>query len=135
MIPSLAVDPMGRRFHVEWDPLAPVAPLGQLVFCSQFLASSGLYSQWVAACPLRYTSPRAPSVGDVLGTAVLAILSGACRYAHVTALRGDQVNPPGLGMEKVVSEDSLRRAFQDASTGASVSAARKCPTAPAKRRS
>ena len=30
---------------------------------------------------------------------------------HVTALRGDRVNPQGLGMEKVVSEDSLRRAF------------------------
>lgn len=112
MNPPLAVDTVGRRFHVEWDPLAPVTPLGQLVFFSQFLAASGLYSQWVAACPLRYTSPNAPPVGDVLGTAVLAILSGACRYAHVTALRGDQVNPQGLGMEKVVSEDSLRRAFQ-----------------------
>ena len=113
MSPSLAVDTVGHRFHVEWDPLAPVTPLGQLVFFSQFLAASGLYSKWVVACPLRYTSPRAPLVGDVLGTAVLAILSGACRYAHVTALRGDQVNPQGLGMERVVSEDSLRRAFRD----------------------
>ena len=113
MSPSLAVDTIGRRFHVEWDPLAPVTPLGQLVFFSQFLAASGLYSKWVAACPLRYSSPRAPLVGDVLGTSVLAILSGACRYAHVTALRGDQVNPQGLGMEQVVSEDSLRRAFRD----------------------
>jgi hypothetical protein len=118
VIPSLAVDMVGRRFHVEWDPLAPVTPLGQLVFFSQFLASSGLYSQWVAACPLRYTSPQAPAVGDVLGTAVLAVLSGACRYAHVTALRGDQVNPQGLGMKKVFSEDSLRRAFQDQEAGA-----------------
>jgi hypothetical protein len=112
MIPSLAVDTLGHRFHVEWDPLAPVTPLGQLVFFSQFLAASGLYSKWVSGCPLRYASPNAPLVGDVLGTSVLAILSGACRYAHVTALRGDQVNPPGLGMDKVVSEDSLRRAFQ-----------------------
>lgn len=113
MSPALAVDTVGRRFHVEWDPLAPVTPLGQLVFFSQFLATSGLYSKWVGACPLRYTSPNAPSVADVLGTSVLAILSGACRYAHVTALRGDQVNPHGLGMQKVVSEDSLRCAFQN----------------------
>jgi len=48
-------------------------------------------------------------VRDVLGTSVLGSLSGAWRYAHVTALRGDKVNPQGLGMEKVVSEDSLRR--------------------------
>jgi hypothetical protein len=117
-LPSLAVDTVGRRFHVEWDPLAPVTPLGQLVFFSQFLATSGLYSKWVADCPLRYASPNAPAVGDVLGTSVLAILSGACRYAHVTALRGDQVNPPGLGMEKVVSEDSLRRAFKEGDAAA-----------------
>lgn len=113
-LPSLAVDTVGRRFHVEWDPLAPVTPLGQLVFFVQFLAASGLYAKWVAECPLRYRSPNAPAVADVLGTTALAILSGACRYAHVTALRGDRVNPKGLGMEKVVSEDSLRRAFQEA---------------------
>jgi hypothetical protein len=112
MTPSLAVDTVGRRFHVQWDPMAPVTPLGQLVFFCQFLAASGLYSKWIAACPLRYHSFNAPSVRDVLGTSVLAVLSGACRYAHVTALRGDQVNPQGLGMQKVVSEDSLRRAFQ-----------------------
>lgn len=112
-IPSLPVDTVGRRIHVEWDPLAPVTPLGQLVFFCQFLGASGLYSDWIQNCPLRYASPNAPAVRDVLGTSVLAILSGACRYAHVTALRGDQVNPQGLGMAKVVSEDSLRRAFKD----------------------
>src|SRR6185295_13272718 len=117
-VPSLAVDTIGRRVHVEWGPLAPVTPLGQLVFFCQFLAASGLYAQWVADCPLRYASPNAPAVRDVLGTSVLAILSGACRYAHVTALRGDQVNPPGLGMAKVVSEDSLRRAFQEGDAAA-----------------
>ena len=89
MLPSLAVDTVGRRFHVEWDPLAPVTPMGQLVFFCQFLAAGGLYSQWIAQCPLRYTSSNAPEVRDVLGTSVLSMLSGACRYAHVTALRGD----------------------------------------------
>lgn len=113
LIPALAVDTLDRRFHVEWDPWAPVTPMGQLVFFCQFLATSGLYSKWIGHCPLRYVSPNAPGVRDVLGTAVLAILSGASRYAHVTALRGDQVNPQGLGMQKVISEDSLRRAFRD----------------------
>ncbi|MBM3833837.1 MAG: hypothetical protein FJ403_11315 [Verrucomicrobia bacterium] len=61
---------------------------------------------------MSYTSPNAPAVQDVLGTWVLGTLSGAWRYAHVTAIRGDKVNAQGLGMEKVVSEDSLRRAFQ-----------------------
>ena len=63
-----AVDVHGRRLYVEWDPHAPVTPLGQLVYFSQFLATAGLFSQWVADCPLRYTSPNAPSLTDVLGT-------------------------------------------------------------------
>lgn len=109
----LPVDTVGRRFHVEWDPQASVTPMGHLVFFTQFLSVSGLYSAWVGQCPLRYTSPNAPAVADVLGTWTLASLAGAFRYAHVTALRGDAVNPQGLGMKKVVSEDSLRRAFQD----------------------
>ena len=112
------VNTLGKRFHVEWDSQAPVTPLGQLVFFAQFLAASGLYSNWVKQCPLKYHSPNAPSVADVLGTWTLASLAGACRYAHVSALRADTVNPQGLGMTKVVSEDSLRRAFKDEDSGA-----------------
>ena len=110
----LAVDTHGRRFHVEWDPHAAVTPLGQLVFFSQFLATAGLFRQWVQSCPLSFTSPNAPRLTDLLGTMTLAILAGQNRYAHVTALRVDAVNPPGLGMSRVCSEDSVRRAFADA---------------------
>lgn len=108
---SLAVDTHGRRFHVEWDPDAPVTPLGQLVFFSQFLATAGLFSDWVKHCPLQFSSNNAPALNDLLGTITLAILAGQHRYSHVTALRADTVNPAGLGMGKVCSEDSVRRAF------------------------
>jgi len=107
----LALDTHGGRFHVEWDPQAPVTPLGQLVFFSQFLATAGLFRDWVQTCPLAQTSNNAPLIGDLLGTIMLAILSGQHRYAHVTALRADSVNPQGLGMSRVCSEDSVRRAF------------------------
>src|SRR5215510_9931677 len=106
--PTLPVDTIGRRFHVEWDPEAPATPLGQLVFFSQFLYAGGLYTKWVAACPLTYPSANAPEISDLLGTWVLATSRGAWPYAHGSALRGDRVNPQGLGMTKVVSEDSLR---------------------------
>jgi len=55
----------------------------------------------------------------VLGTLRLSVLAGHRRYAHVTALRCDPVNPPLLGMSKVVSEDALRRALAkiDETTG------------------
>ena len=95
----VALDVHGKRIYVEWDPLAPVMPLGQLVYFSQFLASAGLFGKWVSECPLHSTSPNAPALNDVLGRVALSILAGHRRYAHVTALRGDTINPQGLGDE------------------------------------
>ena len=102
------VDTFGVRVHVERDPQAAVTPLGQLPFFTEFLQVSGLFDPWVESCPLFLTSPTAPSKRDVLGTAMLAILSGHQRCAHISALRGDTVNPALLGMSQVMSEDSVR---------------------------
>jgi len=52
------------------------------------------------------------SVANILGTLFLSSLSGQIRYSHITAIRNDEVNPPLLGMKKIVSEDTARRAFQ-----------------------
>lgn len=84
-----------------------MTPLGQLVFFSHFLATAGLFHDWVKACPLVFASNNAPALNDLLGTITLAILAGQLRYSHVTALRADTVNPAGLGMSKVCSEDSV----------------------------
>lgn len=108
----VAVDTYAGRVHVEWDPDAAMTPMGQMAFFIAFLKTSGLFDNLVAACPLRYTSPNAPAKRDVLGTALLSVLSGHRRYAHITALRADTVNPPLLGMSRVLSEDAIRRAFE-----------------------
>jgi Transposase DDE domain group 1 len=71
-----------------------------------------LFSQWVKECPLEYRSPNAPEKQDVLGTITLSILAGHCRYAHIAALRGDQINREGFGMKQICSEDSVRAAFE-----------------------
>jgi hypothetical protein len=105
----VAVDTFGGRVHVEWDAQAAVTPLGQLPFFTEFLRLGGRFDAWVEICPLRLTSPNAPSNRDVLGTAVLAVLSEHRRYAHINALRGETINASLLGMEAVVSEDSVRR--------------------------
>jgi len=102
-------DTFAGRVHVEWDATAPVTPLGQLPFFIDFLKQASLFDPWVADCPLHLTSPNAPRKRDLLGTVMLSVLAGHRRYAHVTALRCDPVNPPLLGMRKVVSEDSVRR--------------------------
>src|SRR5271157_4113175 len=97
--------------HVEWDREAAFTPLGQLPFFIDFLKTAGLFDTFVADCPLHYTSPNAPKKRDVLGTAMLAMLAGHKRYAHIAALRGNEVLPELLGMSRIVSEDAVRRAF------------------------
>jgi hypothetical protein len=108
----VAVETFGGRVHVEWDPQAAVTPLGQLPFFIEFLKTAELFEPWVDDCPLVYSSPNAPSKRDVLGTVLLSILAGHRRYAHITSIRSDSVNPELLGMNKVVSEDSVRRSFR-----------------------
>jgi len=99
------------RIHVEWDNSAPVTPLGQMPFFIEFVKQGGLFDGLVADCPLHYTSPNAPRKRDVLGTTFLSVLAGHYRYAHITTVRCDPVNPPLLGMTEVVSEDAVRRGF------------------------
>ena len=106
------MDTFGGTVHVEWDPDAAATPLGHLAFFAEYLKVSGRFDALVADCPLHYTSPNAPSKRDVLGTVLLSALAGQWRYAHITALRGDRVNPSLLGMSKVASEDSVRRGLE-----------------------
>ena len=106
------VDTLGGRMHVRWNEGASATPHGQLVFFAEFLATTGVFERWVSACPLEYRSGNAPSKRDVLGTLMLGLLAGHRRYAHITALRGDAVAAQALGMNKVVSEDALRRALE-----------------------
>lgn len=99
------------KIQFRWAPDAGVSSLGQMPFLIEFLKTSGMFEEWVKDCPLAYTSPNAPQKRDVLGTVLLSVLAGHWRYAHISALRGDGVNPELLGMKKVASEDSVRRAL------------------------
>jgi hypothetical protein len=106
---SAIADTFAGRVHIERDATAPVTALGQLPFFIDDLKQAGLFDAWVANCPLSLISPNAPQKRDLLGTVLLSVRSGHRRYAHITALRCDPVNPPLLGMRKVLSEDSVRR--------------------------
>jgi hypothetical protein len=109
---TISVDTFGGKIQVKWVPDAAVSAFGQMAFFIEFLKASGLFDAWVDDCPLHYTSPNAPKKRDVLGTLLLAILAGHWRYAHISAIRGDGVNPGLLGMTKVASEDSVREALK-----------------------
>jgi len=109
---GISLDTFGGKIQVKWVPGAAVSGLGLMAFFIEFLKTSGLFDKWVEDCPLRYTSGNAPSIRNVLGTLLLSVLNGHWRYAHINAIRGDGVNPGLLGMSKVASEDSIRRAMK-----------------------
>jgi len=88
-----SVDTFAGKVHMKWMPEAAVSSLGQMAFFIEFLKTSGLFDGWVNDCPLRCTSPNAPAKRDVLGTILLAVLAGHWRYGHMSAIRGDGVNP------------------------------------------
>lgn len=108
---ELCLSTPGGRFHIRWDENGSATVMGQLAFFAEFLEVTGLFARWVEGCPLPYTSPNAPAVVDLLGTWLLSILDGQRRYAHIAGLRGDEVAPEILGMGKIVSDESLRRAL------------------------
>jgi len=109
--PPVAIDSWAGQIRVEWDPGAPLTPLGQASFFIEFLKVAGVFDALVADCPLIRTSPNAPSNRDVIGTIVLSVLAGHRRYAHVTTLRADGVLPELLGIDRILSEDAVRRAL------------------------
>jgi len=110
-VTGIDLDTYGGKIRIEWEPQAPVTAMGQLPFFTSFLKTSGLFSEWVRGCPMNWESPNAPKKTDVLGSILLSILAGHTRYSHIATIRCDHVNPPLLGMEKVASVDSIRRAL------------------------
>jgi hypothetical protein len=112
VVEALGLETANGRLKVRWDGNAQATVLGQMPFFIEFLTITGLFDQWVADCPLDYKSPNGSSRRDILGTWLLSILSGHWRYAHVSAIRADGVNPRLLGMSGVVAEDTLRRALK-----------------------
>jgi len=55
---DLQVRTPGGKVFVEWDAQAPLTPIGQLVFFSQFLDVSGHFDSLCETCPVRFTSPK-----------------------------------------------------------------------------
>ena len=112
MVEALGLHTASGQIKVRWDEYGQATAQGQMAFFIEFLTTSGLFDQWVKDCPLNYQSPNGSTPRDILGTWMLSILSGHWRYAHVSAMRADAVNPGLLGMSGVVAEGILRRALK-----------------------
>jgi hypothetical protein len=108
---ALGVEALGGRVQVRWNQREAATPFGQMAYFAEFLNLTGLYRRWIESAPLHYASPNGSKIADVLGTLFLSVLSGHWRYAHIAALRADAVSAAVLGMNAVVSEDTVRRAL------------------------
>lgn len=97
---------------VRWEPGARTASVGGLAYFAMFLKNTGLFDRLCEDSPLCHTSGNACSKRDILGTAVLAILLGKTRCAHISAIRFDEAAKELLGLDEIVSEDTVRRAFR-----------------------
>jgi hypothetical protein len=101
--------------HVRWDKTAQATTQGQIVYFAWFFATAGIFESWVQCRPPCYSSPNAPGQRDVLGSLMLSILAGSKRYAHIAGgggARVDALAAQALGLNEIVSEDSVRRALK-----------------------
>ena len=102
----------GGRLEVSWVPGARVTSVGGLVYFATFLKATGLFDRLCADFPVEYASNNASSKRDIVGTAVLAILLGKTRYVHIEAIRHDEAAKELLGLDEIVSDATVRRAFK-----------------------
>ena len=109
---AMSVEAIGARVQVRWNQNEAATPFGQMACFAEFLNLTGLYRRWIDSCPLHYASPNGSKIADVLGTLFVSVLSGHRRYAQIAALRADGVSAAMLGMDAVVSEETVRRALR-----------------------
>lgn len=109
--PAIDIPAYGGRMEVRWDPGAKATPSGGLAHFAFYLKLSGLLDSLCEDFPVEYASNNSCSKRDIVGTVVLSVLRGHSRYAHVNALRNDAAAAEMLGLKKVVTDDSVRRAL------------------------
>ena len=97
-----------------WDGEGRMTDLGGIAYFAEYLREAGFLDRLLRGSPLRYSSPNAPDPADVMGTFLVAVLAGLVRYEAINTLRRDAVCPEALGFRRIVSEDSVRRALQQA---------------------
>ena len=93
----------------KWDETTQVSRHAFLPHFAAFLHTGGQFGRLVETCPVRYTSPNAPSNAEVLATVVAGILLGFTRYRHFGQLRGDGVAAAAFGVGRMRSCDAVRR--------------------------
>ena len=94
---STCLDTLGGEFGLCWNDTVPLTTGAHNAFLSAFFEAGGVLDHLVDTCPLRLTSNNAPTNRETLGTAIVGMANGSCRYRHFDNLSGDAVTAELFG--------------------------------------
>src|SRR5580700_4837905 len=101
----------GAKLVVDETPKA-ITPFGGLASFIEFLRQIGYVEQVQAALPFDPpASNNAIPLAHTLTAFMVAVVSGARRFAHTQWLRADHVLHAMLGMERFPGDDTIRNFF------------------------
>ena len=89
-----------------------VTPFGGLSVFIAFLQKIGYRRQVSEHMPVHLQSPNAINPGETFTAFLLAVVTGARRFAHTAVLRADKALHALLGIERFPSDDTIRNLFK-----------------------
>jgi hypothetical protein len=89
-----------------------VTPFGGLAVFISFLQKVGFVEQVRQHMPIRWRSPNHINPTVTFTAFLMAVLTGARRFAHAGLLRGDRALHALLGLERFPTDDTIRNLFR-----------------------
>src|ERR1043165_4023576 len=100
------------RSRIELDQTAKaVTPFGGLAVFAEFLGRIGWTRVLSVHFPFEYCSPNAIPPAQTLTVFLMAVLTGARRFAHAGLLRADRALHAMLGIQRCPGDDAIRALF------------------------
>ena len=89
-----------------------VTPFGGLSVFIAFLQKIGYRQQVSEHMPVHLQSPNAINPGETFTAFLMAVVTGARRFAHTAVLRTDKALHALLGIERFPTDDTVRNLFK-----------------------
>lgn len=89
-----------------------MTPYGGLVPFAAFVRHTGLIDRIATTSPIARTSPNAAPTKDIIVSFLLTALCEGKRFSHVERFREDPTMAQLFGINRVVSDDTIRRYFK-----------------------
>jgi len=105
---AFSFDTYGGKVQLETTDDS-MTPFGGIVPFAAFLKKASFLQRLAASSPVQRTSNNASPIYDILASFMLTTLCDGSRFVHVERLRHDPALAQVMGMESVVSDETIRR--------------------------